>query len=334
MKPGLVNYMEEIRSVLRIRERMSLVRPREAIVVEAYAEWRRQPENLERYPPNELVPTAADILEWNRIKSIIHDSRHLTHQLVFDTFNSRYLIDGETAIQNYISSWKHKTVFGFEQLIPRRLPCDGGKPWLYSPSFPVSQATRHYILVRATSVFRCTGQTACACSSDVHTATVARWYRDTGITDTNNLTLFSDASIKPEDRREWVMWYPEYLFHACNTVEGDPERHIPRRSRLDGIGGDHLSTLEFKSTRASRAKRTSFAIAPHLEYDSKASRCVENLLSAAQRKLDTTAAEMDRANERFACLKCSYGGRIDGDRLMNVFHWRSAVCYPTRNSVS
>jgi len=326
MQPGLIKYMEEIRTVLHLRERMASVRPREEVVVETYAEWRRQPDNLKRYPPHELVPTAADILEWDDIKRLISNhKRDLTPQVVIRTFNAQLHFEYDAAIHRYIRWWQKLMAARFNDLVPNKLPNDFNNSHLFSSTPHISQESRHFILSRATTVLRCTGKTTCACSSDVHMETVATWYRDTGIFDTENPALFVETFVKQEDRREWVMWYPEFLFHPCNTVEDDPERRVPRRSRLNAVGGDHLSTSEFKTPRTEKVKRTSFSIKPHLEFDTKASKCVENLLSASKRSPHTTSAEMDKANERFACLKCSYGARIDGERPMNIFHWRAAV---------
>lgn len=62
-----------------------------------------------------------------------------------------------------------------------------------------------------------------------------------------------------------------------------------------------------------------------LRFDEKASRVVKQLLQAVGLELSTTTKEMDRLDHRFVCLKCTFGSRCDGSRVVRIWSWRDAV---------
>ncbi|KAF5340479.1 hypothetical protein D9758_014551 [Tetrapyrgos nigripes] len=117
------------------------------------------------------------------------------------------------------------------------------------------------------------------------------------------------------------MFFPEFLFHPCNalctmyttdvedkdTIEGVNE-YTPLRTRCEWEG---LRRRQW-STR-------------WLTFDEKASKTVENILEACGLAKDSTVQEVEEKDLRVVCLKCSYGQKIDGERMFAVMTWRAAV---------
>ncbi|CAK5264328.1 unnamed protein product [Mycena citricolor] len=112
-----------------------------------------------------------------------------------------------------------------------------------------------------------------------------------------------------------VMWYPECLHHPCNTAtirrpraeEDLPENPLYKAS--DGFFGRRRRTWTCKN----------------LFLNEKASKAVERLLDACSLSRYTTTAKLDELDERFICLKCSFGTKCDGQMPRLVMSWRMAV---------
>ena len=63
-----------------------------------------------------------------------------------------------------------------------------------------------------------------------------------------------------------------------------------------------------------------------LHFDDRASRTVKNILEAGGRDLEkATVGDMDKGNDRFVCLKRTFGEKCDGKRTVRVWSWRDAV---------
>ncbi|KAJ7589026.1 hypothetical protein C8J56DRAFT_1163994 [Mycena floridula] len=128
-----------------------------------------------------------------------------------------------------------------------------------------------------------------------------------------------------DENRYPAMWYPEFIHHSCNAIcseyDTKDDEVIPHLKPRDcqTLHFDH----GFSDSRPCRRKLWSPEL---LTFDSKASVVVKNILDGCG--LDyrtTTVEELDKLDPRLVCLKCSFGAKIDGDRMHSVWTWRKAV---------
>ncbi|KAF9260775.1 hypothetical protein L218DRAFT_962097 [Marasmius fiardii PR-910] len=125
------------------------------------------------------------------------------------------------------------------------------------------------------------------------------------------------------------MWFPEFLHHPCNTLErrsywSDDDT---KQGLIDKevCGAPCLrADLEFKGFR--RRKWST----KYLAFDQKASRTVQNILTVCGLSPNTTTEQLDAADPRLVCLKCTYGAKCDGERRFPILTWRTAVQHSFR----
>lgn len=128
-----------------------------------------------------------------------------------------------------------------------------------------------------------------------------------------------------DEDAEPCMWFPEFIHHPCNALgrcrwSGDEEEK-PR-------GLDSCKIMEaHKEVSGCRRRQWSTR---WLFFDDKASRTVKNILDACGMPSTTTVQEMDEADPRLVCLKCSFGAKCDGERIFSVLTWRNAASFFSR----
>lgn len=116
-----------------------------------------------------------------------------------------------------------------------------------------------------------------------------------------------------EEMVSW-MWFPEFMAHGCNSVA--IERFTDKFDEIKDlrIPGEYH---DCKRRRWSADK---------LIFDVKASNVVQAVVTTCGKDWKTTSAkDMDDLDARVVCLKCSYGFKCDGERIMSVYTWRRAV---------
>ncbi|KAF7977023.1 hypothetical protein HWV62_4974 [Athelia sp. TMB] len=126
----------------------------------------------------------------------------------------------------------------------------------------------------------------------------------------------------------YFMHYPEYLHHRCNRMRSsyilDRETEEGATAKVLGRGYTVPDNFGSSSRTAIRQKWS----CAQLHFDAKASGIVKKILQACcldwQR---TSALELDRLDPRLVCLKCSGGNKCNGDRIMSVRGWRTAVTH-------
>ncbi|KAK7051558.1 hypothetical protein VNI00_004537 [Paramarasmius palmivorus] len=130
------------------------------------------------------------------------------------------------------------------------------------------------------------------------------------------------------------MWFPEFLHHPCNALDW----------QSSDSDTDYLKTKpgEDEATRIDRDVRTGASLRVEVEfprqwwrrrqwstkwlsYDEKAAKTVRNILDACSLDRMATVEEVDQADPRIICLKCSFGAKPDGERRFPVLTWRGAV---------
>lgn len=114
------------------------------------------------------------------------------------------------------------------------------------------------------------------------------------------------------------MYYPEYLHHRCNRIRARnySDEDEEELAKALGVGYHRYPDAVIRQKWSCK----------HLHYDEKASGVIKNILQACGWDWKTTtAADMDRRDPRLVCLKCSFNRRCDGERIMMVRGWRSAV---------
>ncbi|KAK0184628.1 hypothetical protein F5146DRAFT_938404, partial [Armillaria mellea] len=134
--------------------------------------------------------------------------------------------------------------------------------------------------------------------------------------------LHGDMAKAGYDATACSMWFPEYLHHPCNA-----RCTVFDESDEDKIGKgvcDHaeLALTHDSETRMTRRREWS---TDSLVFDYKASRVVRKILNACSLDPSITVEELDKADPRVVCLKCSFGAKCDGERIFPILTWRTAV---------
>ena len=289
----MIEYMEEVKLLVAKDARIRLLRTRRAVVHAAYVKWRMEPSHLDEYPSHLLMPGPADIMEWPPIKTLVDkdgigklETKEVEAQFeIFDLddFTTHWREDHLRDLWSKITSadvWDTITSIRYTL---RHISCR-------LPKFEL-----------AVIVFRCGGS---------HWGLQNKWAAKEGIPlDANG--------CQPMEDREPCMWYPEFIFHPCNSIT-----HIRYAETAAGMEHKTLSvSKEYGGYR--RCKWTS----EELQIDERASRTVKNILeSCGLNWEETTVEDMDRRDDRFVCLKCTFGAKCDGQRRVRVWSWRDAVC--------
>ncbi|KDR86106.1 hypothetical protein GALMADRAFT_235341 [Galerina marginata CBS 339.88] len=286
-------YMKEARSLVAQNRRSLLERRRRIAFHTAYVNWRHKPANLKTYPADMLMPGPADVLEWPSIQSFITED----DDEEYDAKAAMLVI--KTLMPVFIASWRYTVLHNLWRKAYTSNPMS--PPFLkrnfvdYEDCLPQLQL--------AAVVFRC--------------IVGAHWRYDEKRMEDDGIWIPGSGVNKYElkDNIQPCLWYPHFFFHPCHTMERytyDEERTRDNKNLSIDKQYPHY-------------RRSSFKL-EHLEFDDKASRIVKNLLDAAELSYDsTTVQDMDTLDQRFVCLKCSFGGKCDGSRRVRVWSWRDAV---------
>lgn len=130
----------------------------------------------------------------------------------------------------------------------------------------------------------------------------------------NEHLCYRENGARKGDEDYRYMYYPEYMHHRCNSVRWKEWAKPDEEEEALSFAVEHVV-------------RTAWTC-KNLEYDEKAARVVQKILDACGWDWKTMTTErLDQLDPRLVCLKCSWGNRCDGDRIMTVRSWRSAVCY-------
>lgn len=130
--------------------------------------------------------------------------------------------------------------------------------------------------------------------------------------------LYWDAD--PHDDSD-CMWFPEFIHHRCNALARYGSNDEGERA-LD-MDLNHCKMVEaLKEGRCFRRRQWSTR---WLSFNEKGSRTVKNILNACGMPMTTRVQQLDQADPRLVCLKCSFGAKCDGERSFSVMTWRTAV---------
>jgi hypothetical protein len=285
MKPTMIEYMEEVKSLVAKDARIRLLRKRRAVVHAAYVKWRMEPSRLEGHPSRLLMPGPADIMDWAPIKTLI-DTNGIA-ELEPKEVEAQFEISNLTY---FTKRWREDNLHDLQSKITSE------HVWHLTTSVRYSDLEPKFEL--AVIVFRCEAP---------HWGLADKWAAKQGIPVDPNGCM---------EVRETYMWYPEFIFHPCNSII-----RIPYNETM--AIGEHKTlsvSKEYKGYR--RCEWTS----EHLHFDERASRTVKNILEACGLNWEkTTVADMDGRNDRLVCLKCTFGAKCDGERRVRVWSWRDAV---------
>ncbi|KAG6840740.1 hypothetical protein C0991_004649 [Blastosporella zonata] len=124
-----------------------------------------------------------------------------------------------------------------------------------------------------------------------------------------------------DDDPDLPLFYPEFLHHPCNSIRrckgfygaGDyPVWALDHNKRL-GVGRQYRACTRDKWS------------GEDLVLHEKARGVVRKVLEACSLSGKTTVAQLDELDPRLICLKCTHGGKADGERICSVLSWRNAV---------
>ncbi|KAF5385111.1 hypothetical protein D9615_000956 [Tricholomella constricta] len=121
---------------------------------------------------------------------------------------------------------------------------------------------------------------------------------------------------------EQPLFHPEFLHHPCNSVCRKQMYYDKADREIQIMDENKELSVDYQFSDCRRDKWSSEKLVPH----EKASRAVQKILEACG--LDPRSATvkgMDKLDPRLICLKCTFGGKADGDRRCSVWTWRNAV---------
>ncbi|KAH9486031.1 hypothetical protein JR316_0000095 [Psilocybe cubensis] len=298
IKPRLIKHMEKTRVLVNSNNQLRLVQKREALLHNAYVCWRRTPDVLAAYPPDMFLPGVADILASPPFCEFIQNGRQ-TQEEDFDHERATDLIKAHYPL--LMTKWRKEKVGKlFEDLISSRsFVCDFLAEYITLPY--ISMERKLHYLERAICVFRCN-------DFSVHYAYNTKRFKDDGIWDEGSPRHLWDVN---EDH-EPCLWYPHFLFHPCTTMAHDDwyDREKPALS-MENEYKRNMVRVPWDSDK--------------LKFDETASKIVRQLLKTAGLPITTTTEEMDDLDHRFVCLKCTFGAKCNGSRVVRVWSWRDAV---------
>lgn len=282
----MIEYMEKVKPLVAKDARIRLLRKRRAVVHTAYVKWRMEPFRLAIYPSHRLMPGPADIMDWSPVKALI--DKDGIAELEPEEVEAQFQ---RSDLRRFTEYWRESNLrdLGYKITFANL--------WDTFASFRYSYRDPKFDL--AAIVFRC---------EHLHWNELTnKWAADQGIP--------PDPNSFKEDRKS-CMWYPEFVFHPCNSI-----KEIPYSESRAGLECKTLSvSREYKGYR--RCEWSS----EHLHFDDRASRTVKNILEACGLDWEkTTVADMDGRNDRLVCLKCTFGAKCDGERTVRVWSWRDAV---------
>lgn len=203
IKDAMVDYMDDMHLLRLLHERCLVVRRRRVFISRVFNAWRRQPENLEAYPAESIMPGLADVLEW-------FIAREITEKL-----GDEMVTEGEAArlrarLPEFVEQFRRsKVCFNLWRM------CD----YIFPPDDFLSLAI---------VVFRCKNKS-------VHRAYERNWLLDEGILSPNQPISEVIGEIRE------CMWYPEYIFHPCCTTIRRPwEEEVAEENLYLGVHKEFL----------------------------------------------------------------------------------------------
>ncbi|KAF9480601.1 hypothetical protein BDN70DRAFT_603950 [Pholiota conissans] len=302
IKDDMVDYMTEISELRKENSRCAVVRDRRNLIHTAWVNWRALPENMKAYPPDALMPNAADVLEFDRVQTLVnsnHDAELDMDRDIIPCFTECLLKE--------ITNWrKHLLHMLWSQLVKTKVW--NKAKWEY----PMNWEDRLTQLAPAVIVFQCK-----------KLSTHFYWEQRRCLAD----VIFAGDKVNIEreilnatqaGQRAPVMWYPQFLHHQCASMTERPQ--FEKYAKMN-----ECLSMQKEYAHCRHAPWDPEA----LEFDERASQATKNILDACGMDWKTTTTkELDELDPRVVCLKCSelFGSRCDsGERQVQVWCWRDAV---------
>ncbi|KAJ3547975.1 hypothetical protein NMY22_g1444 [Coprinellus aureogranulatus] len=304
VKEPVVGYIEEVRKLRLGHERKEVISNRGVVFADAWVKWLGQKAQVQRYAPDILMPSIADIVEHPTVKALLEtpgDAEVTESQCMAIVEN----------MPDFIAEWCQQKNEALFKLVPRSVfeGDDFLRAWLDGRKNPRTE-TRWMEL--AMVVFKCK-----EVKSPVDSAVIVcdNPTRGDSTTPPNYHDNIGDISWKTYDDR---LYFPEYLHHPCckYTSRSWEERQYDYNPFLvvDRLLLDKHRKLQRKKWDVEK-----------LVFDEKASKVVRRVLQACGLPLYTRAPELDLQNLQIVCLNCSPGGAIHRGALVTPRTWRVMV---------
>lgn len=331
----MMPYMNNIRAHLKVNNQNLLKSRRLRIVYEALSDYIHTNRKLLSLH-GRFLPGIVDMMEESTLKySMIRYASPQDPEALKES-TKKWLLDNEWRISHTIQVWwKEKYSYLGEET-----PMDSKRN---DPERAMTYPSKGLQL--AVIVFSCSKP-----KTALHYACRKEAGQDPEDLDgmTMDHYLYGDEEDGKVSKAAYsCMWYPEFLFHGCCTMQA-------RSYDEASIGSEeHLMVNRYSPTSSTTPQSTAFAATappvrirngvkrrlwagtetysgifePMLAYDRQAGIVVNNILRACG--LDwksTTVKDMDKLNPRLVCVKCNFGEKCDGMRRCAVMSWRMAVC--------
>ncbi|KAF5329362.1 hypothetical protein D9619_009185 [Psilocybe cf. subviscida] len=301
IEPDMVELMHKMRDYKTQNDRIILQRERRKAIHRLYLEWRNQKFVLYKYPAWYVMPGPLDVLGDAQVKQLLE----LPNDVEIDDFTAQADVSLRLHLPSIVRSFRHDRNIIFLNAIERVTSVPGVVSFLSWYRHGYSASSTHGQFALAAVVFRCKAWAheyvdgALARDQGAGTFEYGRWKR---------------AGTAPEP----LLWYPEFLTHACCALHWDHHGNFGRRPKPEGnfnAGGMYDGSDVYQ--RAWKDKE--------LEFNQVASRNVLRILKACGMSDKTTVEELDARDPRVVCLTCSFGAKCDGERTMRIWGWREVV---------
>ncbi|KAG6919082.1 hypothetical protein DXG01_009335 [Tephrocybe rancida] len=131
-----------------------------------------------------------------------------------------------------------------------------------------------------------------------------------------------DTVAAYEKDHQLPLFYPEFLYHPCNSMRRRASFHGKGEYEKYAIDNNMLLGVDKQYRNCRKGKWSSEELVTHDKARSVVRKILEACGLSASR---TTVARLDELDPRLICLKCTYGGKADGERICSVWSWRNAV---------
>ncbi|KAF6753210.1 hypothetical protein DFP72DRAFT_902203 [Ephemerocybe angulata] len=316
VKAIMVSYMEEVKAYRLANDRKTLLNARRNEAASAWTKWLRMESQMKRYPPSAFLPTVQDFVDDASVQSLINAADDV-EVFTFETFKP-VLDSYHTTIETWQKNQSRKL---FDLVDSNTIWALG--VWKDHRAWGPPPWDKLDWMEAAVLTFKCTER-----GGSVHDTVqiiddpTAPWSRSHYGNKPPTMAGGYDGHAPPTEEEHEPMWFPEFLHHGCcklrhRTVDEMQNPLYNEYAIVNRLRIDRLSRLTLRRDKWSGAER--------LVFDDKASDVVKKILKASGLSVKTKVGELDKIDPKLVCLKCTYGGKCDGERRVTVRTWRNSV---------
>ncbi|KAF6753196.1 hypothetical protein DFP72DRAFT_426008 [Ephemerocybe angulata] len=296
VKDKVVDFMEIVKYFREKNDRKLLMQRRREEVAKAWPVWLAG--QAQRYPPGYFLPTVRDIAEHPILKAQIEKDGEAA-------LSQPDILGVLDTIHDAIETWRKEKSALLSSLVPEASRTD-----LIGDLNPAENLEW---MARAMAVFNCDKRLEEYPAGPSIVYNPDKPYEE--------YLTYRQGQPARSYGEPTCMWFPTYLHHPSSRLAypdwWESRYHVNEFFKVEGMPIEG----EAGNEKLRRAKWN----CDQLGFDEKASGLVKRILEACGMPVTATVKELDAADPRLVCLKCTYGKKCDGERRVSVLTWRRAV---------